>query len=557
VSALVAVILVVGLAAALLTYVAHQRGTASNGKWLPVLTGRTITALAAASSDSAILYACATTWRPDRPIANAPGDKAPPTLPSFTVLRSADAGATWGDVGAQANLTGACQLAINPANSDEVYVATVAEPKATNTIEALASVLRHTTDGGHTWTAIQPTLAITAQIPSLTSTPTWDVQALSMSGPRLFGLQAIPSTQALPASPAVPVPPFPLALLRLATSADGGRTWTMLDAPFHAADLSSRSYAVDPADPATIYLLVGHPLVPFAPADVSPTKPLPHTPPTPPTLPQPLVDNGDLYKTTDGGAHWRRVLQDISFGAAIHLAVHVPGLVYVGGSAGPVPLVSAAVGPANAAGSAGAQPTSSSLSPVVGDSSFQLRMSHNGGETWQPVAPLTLPTFLQDWFVGPDGTVYAYLGGFFASGVSISESGTAVPGHPGIPGTPGTPVAPPKGGTPGSSATSQQEATPAASTPIPQPTLATTPSSAADGAPVQGQGSVGGGAPAKGQNLVFAYDPSSNAWSQLLAPQTTGSLLAVTAAPNGTALWFLAEDQTQSALYRLLRGSAR
>src|SRR5262245_9323471 len=73
VSALVAVILVVGLAAALLAYAAHQRGASSNSNWEPVLKGYTITALAASGSDAAILYACATTWRSDTGISITPG----------------------------------------------------------------------------------------------------------------------------------------------------------------------------------------------------------------------------------------------------------------------------------------------------------------------------------------------------------------------------------------------------------------------------------------------------------------------------------------------------
>src|SRR5262249_9272267 len=209
-------------------------------------------------------------------------------------------------------LAGACQLAISPTNTDEVYVASLAEPKA-NT-DTFTSVLRHTTDGGRTWTTIQPRLEITDQIPAIKSALPWDVQALSMSGSRLFGLQAIPSTQPLPDSQAGPVPSFQPALLRLVTSADGGRTWTVLDSQFHAADVGVRSYAVDPADPATIYLLVGRPLLAFDVVGGSPTKAPKSLPDTPP---QPSADNGDLYKTTDGGAQWHRVQQDIIFGAAI------------------------------------------------------------------------------------------------------------------------------------------------------------------------------------------------------------------------------------------------
>src|SRR5262249_11796025 len=120
--AIVVVILLVGLAAALLAAAAQRRGTSPTRQWKPVLRGYTITALAAADSDSAVLYACATVWSPNSAISSAPGSKEipSPALPPFILLRSADAGESWADAGSGAGLVGACQLAINPVNRDEV-----------------------------------------------------------------------------------------------------------------------------------------------------------------------------------------------------------------------------------------------------------------------------------------------------------------------------------------------------------------------------------------------------------------------------------------------------
>ena len=104
-------------------------------------------------------------------------------------------------------------------------------------------ILKHSTDGGQTWTTIQPRL----NVPGTQSAQVWHVQQLSMVGGRLFGLQML----------ARHVPPVvfqdtpsrsALTLAQLVMSSDGGHSWNVLDNQFAGTRQQARAYAVDPAN---------------------------------------------------------------------------------------------------------------------------------------------------------------------------------------------------------------------------------------------------------------------------------------------------------------------
>ena len=76
---------------------------------------------------------------------------------AYTLLRSSDYGAHWQDVGMKGGSGTSCQAAVNPANSNDVYVVgtKVASPTAS---VAATYMLWHSTDGGQNWAALLPTL---------------------------------------------------------------------------------------------------------------------------------------------------------------------------------------------------------------------------------------------------------------------------------------------------------------------------------------------------------------------------------------------------------------
>jgi hypothetical protein len=81
--------------------------------------GYRVTELSAAPSHPNVLYACAVQ----------------------TVLRSADFGATWQDIGSRAQMSRGCELTINPTDSYEIYVATSSNPPADQAVPSY--VLKH------------------------------------------------------------------------------------------------------------------------------------------------------------------------------------------------------------------------------------------------------------------------------------------------------------------------------------------------------------------------------------------------------------------------------
>jgi hypothetical protein len=141
------------------------------GQWVQVLTDYKVTSLAAAPSHPNVLYACVV---PPRLPANMAGVQ--------TVLRSADFGATWQDIGSRAQMSRGCELTINPTDSYEIYVVTSSNPPTDPSVPSY--VLEHTANGGDTWETIHPIV----HGPGLNITPAWRGWQLSFEGNRLYSL---------------------------------------------------------------------------------------------------------------------------------------------------------------------------------------------------------------------------------------------------------------------------------------------------------------------------------------------------------------------------------
>ncbi len=334
------------------------------GKWIQVLHGYTITSLAAAPGDSAVIYACAVPSQASGRISNSAGSG------SYTLLRSADFGAHWQDIGKKATFGSSCAFAINPTDSNDIYAA------GTSSGPLSGGVLQHSTDGGQTWSTLLPTLQ-DSTLPGLRPAPAWHILQLSIAGNQLFGVQSLqrppPSAPGIATVPNLPSP-------HLVTSADGGHTWTVLDSRLNTTMPEVRSYSVDPTNPERVYELIG------APSNV---------------IQNPVVSRGSdvasiaddapqesLYKTTDGGATWRLALRDVTFGDQVSLASNTPDLVYVGGSAS-VPY---------------------QQETALPNGTFQLRVSSDGGTNWREVAIPSELSNTRQWFVGSDGKVYVFVG---------------------------------------------------------------------------------------------------------------------------------------------------
>ncbi len=481
VGAIVAVVLVISVSVLVIARLAHRRSDSTQGlplgEWTLVLSGYTLTSLAAARSNPAVLYACVTQALAGTQVQGLPSrEYGENNNPTYTILHSTDFGTHWQDVGAKAGFVGHCQLTINPADSTEIYV--VSGPEHVSNGTPSADILKHSTDSGQTWKSIQPTL----HVPSLHSPIAWQVQQISMVGNRLLGLQPIPDS--IPHSQQRNV----LQFVRLVTSTDGGFTWTVLDNQFQAAKLGVRGYASDPSNANTIYELVGRPL---SGGPVSRSEP-------PSTPVPPYGTDGDLYRTTDGGVQWQLVLKRLPFGSE-ELASYKTQVIYAGGTASPLPL----------AGVLPRYPSSVTAYRPSGAGSFNLYVSSDGGVTWRETAPLLSISYVQNWFVGPDGRIYAY-GGGFTSGTpdrQLTATATLVP----------------------QSTPRRGEAIPTRGSPTTQvPTMTPSPAS---------------------HNTIESYDPTTDKWSELSEPPTQGALLAVTPARagGGNILWFMAST---GALYR-------
>jgi len=470
IGAIIVVILVVGLSALVFAQLRqHQAGrttpttpTPPAAQWKQVLKGYTLTSIAAARNNPAVIYACVGLQVPGTASQSNPG--------ALTILRSTDFGDHWQDVGSKAGLSSICQLTVNPADSDEIYVVSVASNSQRS------SVLKHSIDGGQTWETIQPVL----HVPDTQTPVSWSVQQIQLEDNHLFGMQwiiprAVPENQ--------PIHTFPNLLARLVTSVDGGHNWTIIDNYFTAQKLGLHSYAIDPTNPNTIYDLVGALLFPFRGATTN--GPLPYT-----------VLDQQLYKTTDGGTTWKLLLKDLPYGSQVQLASGNPRIIYVGGTISPLPLAPGMPKP--------------SYPFEVG--SFHLQVSTNAGSSWQIVAIPTKMQSIQNWYVSPDGRVYASPT-LPLSGQPTAITGTVVP-----------------------------------STPIPVPT-----GNPQSGVPPIGQGASSVGTqfiapsgvltqamPMPPSQFIRRYDPTTNSWSDVTRPPTPGFMLQLTPAQatSGAVLWF-------------------
>lgn len=491
--AVLVVILIVGASAIVFAQLAiHEKGQGSasipSGNWTNVLQGYTLTSLTAASSDPAVLYACAMNSRISSTPAKGASSSASST--SFTVLRSSDYGTHWQNIGANIGLTSNCQLAVNPNNSSELYVLGATQSQNGQTV----SVLKHSTDGGKSWTTILPRLkSANGQLSPLPTIQSGSMQQISMVSGHLFGIEIVPFN-ILPPVKSGGVPPYLNQLPRLVESSDGGQTWTIIDQQLASTQQGISSYAVDPTNANTIYALFHHPWFPLLQT------------PTRPGIPVPANElNAALYKTTDGGTSWNPLLQNLAFGSSIQLASNNPQTIYVGGSRSPLPYAA----------------SNSGTLPAQGIGSFSLQISTDAGTNWQIVPNLPQSPFVRNWFVSQNGQVYVYTGGLAMQPVTTEVVGTAIAA---------TAVTIPQS-TPQST-----NATPHSMPVIEQPHLtppATSPSL---------------------QPEIQRYDPSSSQWSTVTKPPFNGgTLLAVTpGTPSSDILWYTGISQSQNVLYRYI-----
>jgi photosystem II stability/assembly factor-like uncharacterized protein len=477
--AIIVVALVAGVSVLVFAQAGQHRGTQTSttppaGHWQLVLKGYTLTSLVAVSSNPADLYACATT---------APGSSSSGGSGSVVLLHSTDFGVHWQDLGKAVALSGSCQVTVNAANGNEVYLVTQAGDAQTS------EVLKHSTDGGQTWETISPLLHSAGG----SSTLPWYVQQLRLVGNRLFALQ----WTLLDSRPYAHQPPYGI-LSRVISSTDGGHNWTVFDAQLNSTHLGTFDYAVNPANSSTIYELLGLPWLPpvlktAGAADIRSSA---------------IGSNEKLYKTTDGGATWQMLLDNLPFESQIQVASNKPNIVYVGGMFSPLPV----------AGQPNILPQQPSYSRAV--SSFQLHMSSNGGATWRDVAPPVGLFGLNNWFGSAGGQVI--LGGLYAAaGSPTAIPGTAVPVTP-IPSTPQASHGIHNGYP--SNATSKDMQ-----------------------APLSSQAPMAAPSP-----YIQRYDPATNNWNRVVMPPAYGLLVEVTPADanGGTVMWFMGMNNKEVDLYR-------
>src|SRR5947209_10376160 len=190
VGAFLVVLLVIGAALPIFAVVGQRHGntqTPPTGQWQQVQQGYLFLSLEAAPSNPSVLYACATK---SAVVSNQDG---PGTV---TILRSADFGGHWQDIGGHLLTGDACELAINPANSNEIYTVSIS-----NTSQ-LSATLKHSTDGGQTWETIVPGLIV----PGSATKVSWFVQQLRVEGNSLYGIQSfvpLPLPKELPSPPPI------------------------------------------------------------------------------------------------------------------------------------------------------------------------------------------------------------------------------------------------------------------------------------------------------------------------------------------------------------------
>lgn len=395
-SACVVVLLVVGASIFVFAAARQRQGSQqpAAGQWKQVHLGYLFLSMQAAPSNPAVLYSCVTT---SAAVSNKQG-------PADTILRSADGGDHWKNVGASTGLGSYCELAVSPTNENDIYVISSSVTSQTS------ATLRHSMDGGQTWATITPAFSPPVTTPGIKAPLPWFVQQLRYDGHSLYGVQwvfaRLPVKQSQPS--------LANRLPHLVTSADGGHTWRVIDSEFAAERLGTQSYTLDTTHPGTIYEIMGQP---WLPGEIAPV-------PTNGILPG-FGLNEQLFKSTDNGASWQLLLGNLPFSSQVQLASAHPQIVYVGGIRGPLPLLPQY------------QPDQT-FAPVV----FNLQVSTNGGASWKRVATPPAEQLIQGWFVSANGSVYTSptisssspgAGGTAVAGTAIV--GTAVPATP-VYGTP-------------------------------------------------------------------------------------------------------------------------
>jgi len=497
IGAILVVALIVGASALVFAQLSQQHRQQQNaaqppsGSWVSVLQGYTISSLLAAENASGVLYACATPAHTNNGVSGQPSQSI-----AYTVLRSSDFGSHWQDVGSKAALGESCRVAINPTNSNDIFASGLSSSNGQTT-----AFLRHSSDGGQTWSSITPTLKVgSAQLGT-----TWNVQYLSFAGNALFGTQWF-TPAAMPNSHPGAVPRYFTRLSRLVMSTDGGQTWTIVDAQFATTSQGVSSYAVDPSNSQTIYDLVSTPWWPIQPIQTEPADILPA-----------YGVNGNLYKTTDGGANWQLLLKSLPFGAQVRLASGQPQTLYVGGRRGPLPYVAHSM-PGN----------SNSVPNATGN--FSLQMSSDGGSTWRNVAgvPQAQASLVQSWFVDANGQVFINIsaGGYSTSGSGQNGEPTASTGTA----TAATPVMVPPTKT-------QTGVMPSISEHV-AVVLTTAPPNY----------------PPQAIASIQRYNATSNTWREVTKPPTNGTLLTVTPGDSNASdvLWYVGTGNGGTTLYRFV-----
>ncbi len=475
--------------------VASRSGSSA---WERVLDGYNIFSITTAPNNLATLYACGIPLQPSTSMPYHPRTGMP--VLQYALLSSTDSGTHWQEV---TRLNGDCQIAISPTNSNDIYAVALADHTASN--GQVNSILKHSTNGGHSWTDILPTfVANTTQSPIV-----WQVQQLSRVGNRLFGIQWIPLTQ-VPPLPVHPMPPvYPgakntsptiatrltLNTSRLVESSDGGYTWTVIDSNLGKTEQETRDYVVSPSDSQTIYELAGM------------QWPNYRTPLTPKNM---VVggNNLTLYKTTDGGGTWIKLLENQQNGSKVQLASNDPSHVYVGASIGVVPLAS---------GQSAGQ-----IATVLPH--FSLTASTDSGATWYSIKPPTATSLVQNWFVSADGQVYAATGSA-PSGQPTVTGGTVMPSSTSQIGPGGYKVGSTSIGA-GSSVSSSGSS-----------------GGTVSGSPVSTGGSV---------TAIQRYDTTNDTWSTVTQTPASSSFVAVTAntTQKKVTLWLMSNANGKLALYK-------
>ncbi|HLX57762.1 MAG TPA: sialidase family protein [Ktedonobacteraceae bacterium] len=360
--AFIVVLLVIGASITVFTLVGQRQDnhqhtpTPVAGQWKQVQSGYLFYSMQAAPSNPAVLYACATA---SSGVSNTNNS-------SIVILRSADFGDHWQNVGANVAYGGYCDLAINPTNANDLYAIFGSNASQPST------AFKHSTDGGQTWTSITPAL----RTPGINTLVPWSVQQLYYDGHNLYGMQwIIPYPTPTPKQPE---PAFLNRLARLVTSSDGGHTWSIIDGQFTAQGLGVQDYVVDPEHPGTIYEIAGKPLYPV---EIRPT-------PTNDILPV-FGLNQQLFKTTDNGASWRSLLTGLPYASQVQLASNNPQILYVGGIARALPLG-----------------TGRDTTPPYVIGSFHMQVSVDGGANWRQLATTPDEQVVQSWYVSADGHLY-------------------------------------------------------------------------------------------------------------------------------------------------------